>query len=491
MQSLWQDSCTIPEREPLRGTKHVDAAIIGAGLAGILTAYFLKERGLNVVVLDRGRVGQGETRNTTAKITAQHRLIYDQLMSQYGENMAWQYALANSRAIKQYKALIEKLNIDCDFKLCPAYVYTRSNTDQLENEAQAAARLGIPSFLTDNTELPFKVKGALCFTNQAQFHPLKFLKAVSESLPVFENTRVKTVDEGTVYYDGGRIYAKNVIMATHYPLINAPGYYFMRMHQERSYVQAIRNMPELTGMYVDARQYGLSFRSAGNTLLLGGAGHRTGKHPASAGTPPSSYAKLRHIAKILYHNVDFGHAWSAQDCITSDSIPYIGRYSSSNPHMFVATGFNKWGMTSSMVAATLIADRITGVDNECAHVFSPHRFSVKSLAKNFADDGIPSAIGLLSQAFYFPSKELESLKNGTGGTVEYKGKKVGAYKSEKGEIFLVSTRCPHLGCELQWNPDEKSWDCPCHGSRFDVYGKWLSSPSVTDLPHRKNNSKYN
>ena len=212
-----------------------------------------------------------------------------------------------------------------------------------------------------------------------------------------------------------------------------------------------------------------------------GAGHRT---------QASRCGHSRHLASWAYRDTVFKNVTSGTrvgtDCYSDTSLYQAVLVT--NTHMFAATVHN--GMTRQ-VAATLIADRITGVDNECAHVFSPHRFSVKSLAKNFADDGIPSAIGLLSQAFYFPSKELESLKNGTGGTVEYKGKKVGAYKSEKGEIFLVSTRCPHLGCELQWNPDEKSWDCPCHGSRFDVYGKWLSSPSVTDLPHRKNNSKYN
>ncbi|MDD3693604.1 MAG: FAD-dependent oxidoreductase [Oscillospiraceae bacterium] len=482
MQSLWQDDCLIPEREPLRGTRKVDVAIIGAGLAGILTAYFLKERGLSVIVLERGRIGQGETSGTTAKITAQHRLIYDSLIKQYGIEMAKQYALANIRAISQYKNLIDKLGIDCDFKICPAYVFNRVNTTQLENEAEAAARLGIPSFMTDSTELPFRVKGALCFSNQACFHPLKFLKSVAEPLAIYENTRVKTVDNQTVYFDEGRLNAKYVVMATHYPLINAPGYYFMRLHQERSYVQALKNVPLVNGMYVDERQYGLSLRSSGDTLILGGAGHRTGKNPAASNNQPGSYERLRRVAAKLYSNPEYSFAWSAQDCITSDSVPYIGQYSTSTPRMFVATGFNKWGMTSAMVAATLITDQITGVKNDCAPIFSPRRFSVKSVAKNIIGDGVPASIGLLSEAFHFPVKELDDLKKGTGGIIEYKGKKVGAYKAEDGKVHLVSTRCPHLGCELQFNPDEKSWDCPCHGSRFDIYGKWLSSPAVTNLP---------
>lgn len=484
MQSLWQAECKFPEREPLKEKQSVDVAVIGAGMAGILTAYFLQERGYKVVVLDRARLGEGETGGTTAKITAQHSLIYDKLMNQYGENFAWQYALANSRAIRQFRSLIDKLNIDCHFKTCPAYVYTRGSTEKLEKENEAAIRLGIPSFMTDHTELPFRVNGALCFSDQARFHPLLFLRAVAEKLNVYENTRVRTVEDNKVYYDGGRLQAKWVVIATHYPLINFPGYYFMRMHQSRSYVQSVNNVPEISGMYIDEKENGLSFRSEGDTMLLGGVGHRTGKNPAASGAP-GNYEILRRAAGRLYPNARLSYAWSAQDCMTADGVPFIGKYSQNTPRLLVATGFNKWGMTSSMVAATLLTDKITGAGNECMPAFSPQRFSVKSLAVNFIDDGVQSTIGLLSEAFHFPSKELEDLPKGKGGIVEYEGKKVGAYKSEKGEVFLVSTRCPHLGCELKWNPDELSWDCPCHGSRFDINGKWISSPAVNNLPRHR------
>ncbi|MDD2417440.1 MAG: FAD-dependent oxidoreductase [Oscillospiraceae bacterium] len=481
MQSLWQAECSFPQREPLKENQSVDVAVIGAGMAGILTAYFLQEKGYKVAVLDRARMGEGETGGTTAKITAQHRLIYDKLLNQYGDDIAWQYALANSRAIRQYQTLIENLNIDCHFKRCPAYIYTRESTEELEKENEAAIRLGIPSFLTDHTELPFKVKGALCFSDQARFHPLLFLRAIAEKLTIYENTRVRTVEDGKVYYDGGRLSANWVVIATHYPLINYPGLYFMRMHQSRSYVQALKGVPEMSGMYLDQKDSGLSFRSEGDTLLLGGAGHRTGKNPAASGAT-GNYERLKHVATRLYPKAELSNSWSAQDCITGDGVPYIGKYSPSTPRLLVATGFNKWGMTSSMVAATLLTDRITGAGNECMPAFSPQRFSMKSIAVNFVDDGLQSTKGLLSQAFHFPIKELDELPKGKGDIVDYKGKKVGAYKAENGEVFLVSTRCPHLGCELKWNPDELSWDCPCHGSRFDINGKWISSPAVNNLP---------
>jgi glycine/D-amino acid oxidase-like deaminating enzyme/nitrite reductase/ring-hydroxylating ferredoxin subunit len=485
MRSLWQAECDFTNTEPLKGNLNVDVAVIGAGLAGILTAFFLQERGLKVIVLERSRLGEGETGRTTAKITAQHGIIYDKIINQYGIEIARQYAKANLQAINQYEKIIQKLKIDCNFKRSPAYIYSTGKTDKLENEAAAAARIGIPSFMTDRTELPFRVNGALVFSNQARFHPLLFLKSIASNLKIYENTRVKTVEDNTVYYDKGRVKAKWVVIATHYPIINFPGYYFLRMHQTRSYVLGLQKVPEIQGMYLDVRDNGLSFRSEGDTLLFGGAGHRTGKHPTTSSNALGRYEVLRRNAKRFYPSAEICYQWSAQDCMTSDGIPYIGRYSASTPHLLVATGFNKWGMTSSMVAANLLADYITGVKNENADAFSPRRFSAKSIAINLAEEGVQAAIGLSSQAFHFPIAGLENLRKGCGGIVEYKNKKVGAYKSENGEVYLVSTRCPHLGCELKWNPDEKSWDCPCHGSRFDIYGRWLSSPSVNCLPNKQ------
>ena len=487
MRSLWQAGCVFEDTEPLRGSVNADVAVIGAGLAGVLTAHFLQNRGLKTVVLERNRLGEGETGRTTAKITAQHGIIYDNLISQYGLGLARRYAEANLKAISQYERMVQQLNIDCGFKRCPNYIYSTGKTDKLEKEAAAAARLGIPSYMTDYSELPFKINGALVFSGQARFNPLKFLKPIASNLKIYQKTRVKTVENNTVYCDRGRVNAKWVVIATHYPIINFPGFYFLRMHQTRSYVLGINNVLELHGMYLDIREYGLSFRSEGNTLLLGGAGHRCGKNPAAAREAPDRYQVLRKNAARLYPEAENCYQWSAQDCMTADGIPYIGRYSKSTPRLLVATGFNKWGMTSSMVAANILADHITGVKNEYARVFSPDRFSAKSIAINIATEGVQAAIGLSSQAFHFPLTGLEDLKNGCGGIVEYKGRKVGAYKSENGEIHLVSTRCPHLGCELKWNPDEKSWDCPCHGSRFDVHGRWLSSPAVNNLSNKKIN----
>lgn len=474
MKSIWQTETVPPvsKPEPLRGMNRADVAVIGAGMAGVLTAYELQSRGAKVVVLERGRIGNGVTAGTTAKITSQHRLIYDRLISGFGVEKAAQYAQANQRAIRQYAALVKSKKIDCDFERRPAFVYARDDTEKLEREMRAAVRLGIPATLTDRTELPFSVAGALCFPEQAQFNPLRFLYALARELTIYENTPVWNIEGNTVSFRGGKLRAQAVVVATHYPIVNSPGYYFLRMHQKRSYVVALSGTPPLEGMYLDEKESGLSFREADGLLLLGGAGHRTGKN-----TEGGNYGRLIRNAGILYPQASVRAMWSAQDCITADGVPFIGEYASSMPRVFVATGFNKWGMTGAMVAASLLSDKITGKENAYAPVFSPRRFPVRASAGNLTADSAQAVMGLGEQMLHLPSRTLDNLSPGQGGVVRYDGRKVGAYKDEKGQVFLVSTRCPHLGCELKWNPEEKTWDCPCHGSRFDFRGRLLDAPA--------------
>ncbi len=482
MKSIWQMEALppLPKPQPLRGTVRADVAVVGAGMAGILTAYELHRRGARVVVFDRGKAGGGVTAGTTAKITSQHRLIYDRLITGFGEERAAQYAQANQRAIRQYAALVEDKGIDCAFERRPAFVYAKDDASALEREAAAAVRLGIPATLTDRTELPFSVAGALCFPDQAQFDPLRFLHALAGELTVYEDTPVWNIEGNAVTFRGGRLRAKAVVVATHYPILNTPGYYFLRMHQQRSYVVALSGAPPVEGMYLDAEESGFSFRQAGGLLLLGGAGHRTGKN-----TEGGHYGRLIRQAGFLYPQASVRTMWSAQDCITADGVPFIGEYAASMPRVFVACGFNKWGMTGAMVAASLLADRLTGVENRCAPVFSPHRFPVRASAAKVAADGAQAAAGLGRQAFHYPGRTLDDLLPGQGGIVRHNGEKVGAYKDDQGRVYLVSTRCPHLGCELAWNPEEKTWDCPCHGSRFDYRGRLLDTPARRGAVNRR------
>ncbi|EOU2021145.1 FAD-dependent oxidoreductase [Clostridium perfringens] len=476
MKSVWSESCKFRKREALNKDIKTDVLVIGAGIAGILTAYMLKQNGRDVVLIDAAEIASGNTKNTTAKITSQHDLIYSKLITEFGEEKARQYAKANELAIKKYKEIIEDKRIECDFEENPAYVYSLNEVDVLKEEVEAAKNLGIDAEFVQEANLPFKIKGAVKFNNQAQFNPLKFLRGISNELVIYENTRALEIKENLVVTSGGNITANNIVVATHYPIMNAPGYYFMKMHQERSYVLALENTSEIDGMYIDLNKEGYSFRTYNNLLLLGGISHRTGENEEGG-----SYDELRKVAKRLYPKAKEKYYWSAQDCMTIDGIPYIGRYSSETPNIYVATGFNKWGMTSSMVSAMIISDMILEKENDFSEIFSPRRFDLSLSINNIANDLIETAKNFIAQKVYIPSSEIEHIKNGHGGIIEYNGEKVGVYKNKEGKEFFVSTKCTHLGCQLSWNADELTWDCPCHGSRFDYKGRLIGSPATKDL----------
>ena len=235
----------------------------------------------------------------------------------------------------------------------------------------------------------------------------------------------------------------------------------------------------LHGMYLGIDRDGLSFRPAGDMLLLGGGNHRTGENPMGG-----QYEFLLHQAEMYWPEKCWNKEenvipWSAQDCMTLDGIPYIGQFGRKTEDWFVATGFGKWGMTSSMAAAVLLTDQICRRENPCGEVFSSQRLHPVTSAKPFLTEGTYAAANLLKQKLIPPKEKLDQLKPGHGGVVEYHGEKAGVYKAEDGQVFAVSVKCPHMGCQLTWNPDEKSWDCPCHGSRFDYRGRLIDGPAQT------------
>ena len=452
MKSIWSETCDIPQREPLRGDTETEIAVIGAGMAGILIASALQRAGRQVAVFEAKRIASGQTRNTTAKITAQHGLFAERLIKTLGEERAKKYAEANLAAIEAYRKLIAEENIDCDFSNESAFVYGDDEI-LLENEAKAQAALGLATYLVSNPDVPGGAKAAVRADGQAQFHPLKFLKAISEPLTIYENTPVISVDGGELQTARGRVRAEKVVFACHYPFINFPGMYFARMHQERSYVLALENASIPGGMWIGAGDGGYSFRKYGDLVLFGGEGHRTGENSGGG-----KYEALRKRASGFFQNSRVKTYWSAQDCVTADGVPYIGRYSDSTPNWYVATGFQKWGMTTSMASAMILRDMICGRENPYADAFDPGRFDLKAVAGTFSE-GAQAVKGLTRSLLNIPQ----------------------AYKDESGEVHAVSVKCPHLGCQLDWNPDEKTWDCPCHGSRFDAYGELISGPAQENL----------
>ncbi len=441
-ESVWTQDIELPERKKLDRDLRTDVCIIGAGLAGILTGFLLKAQGMSVVIIDAEKIGSGQTRNTTAKITSQHGVKYSELIRDFSPSAAWQYAQANEMAISRYEKIIFSKKIDCDFKRCDAYLYTKSDKEKLEKEADAAKTSGIPAELTQETELPFPVKTALRFPNQAAFHPLKFIRGLSEELEIYEHTRALDIGKSVVKTEGGNIQADEIVFACHFPFVNIPGYYFSRMHQERSYVIGLENVSRMNNYYYGIDRDGLSFRYAGKYMLLGGAGHRTGEHGRK-----ERYSELRRHASIFWPESRAVFQWSAQDCITPDGIPYIGTFSEKRPNWHLATGFAKWGMTSSMISAEAITNQILNRPNEMMEIFSPGREVSTSAILSMMKDGAHTVMDF--SQYIIPDT----------------GKKT----------------CTHMGCPLSWNPEEETYECPCHGSRFDKDGKLLNGPAQKDL----------
>lgn len=428
-KSLWTDSLNLPKFDSLNKDAKTDVLIIGGGLCGILCAYYLYQAGVDHILVEGNEIASGITKNTTAKITSQHGLIYKKIIDIYGTEKAQMYLEANQKALKEYENLCQI--IDCNFERKDAYTYSLTNRTKIEDEVCAVSKLGFDCDYVERLELPFKTKGAIRFKNQAQFHPLKFVTEIVERLNIYENTFVREYTPDGVITNGGRIRAEKIVVTTHFPFINKHGSYFLKLYQHRSYVSAFENAPILNGMYVDEDKKGMSFRDYGNLILVGGSGHRTGKKSRA-------WEGLEEFIKKNYPEARLKYRWAAQDCMSLDGIPYIGRYSKNTPNMYVATGFNKWGVTSSMVAAMILTDMLQGRENGFADVFSPQRSMLKS---QLLINGIESTINLLTP---------------------------------------TTKRCPHLGCALKWNKAEHTWDCPCHGSRFQKDGKIIDNPATGD-----------
>ncbi|HAH77891.1 MAG TPA: FAD-dependent oxidoreductase [Ruminococcaceae bacterium] len=488
--SPWQE-VELPEFPALSGDCAADAAVVGGGLCGLLCAYELLRAGVkNIVILEARRVCSGTTAHTTGKITSQHRLIYRRLLDGVGPRGALDYARASEGAVARYREIIEAEKIDCDFTPCDAFLYALTSEDaqKLEEEAGAAGRLGIDARVVKECELPFPVAAALQFPRQARFHPLKFARGLldvlrREGVRIYENSRAVALEDGVTVTRDGRVYAKSTVLCTHYPFVNLRGLYFSRIVQSRSYVLALEGPPPLRGMYLGCAEDGYSFRSCRaadgkDLLLLGGCGHKTGHE-----TEAAHYEKLEETARRLFPGCTVKYRWSAQDCMTNDGIPYAGRYRQMEGNIYLACGFNKWGMTGSMAAARVVA-RLIASGGEETSVFSPLRSSFSLQAPEFFRQAGDTAVNFLKGYFSVPGRELSQLLPGEGGVVDYSGAKIGAWRDEEGGLHAVDPVCPHMHCPLRWNGEEKTWDCPCHGSRFDADGKVLESPAVHPLSRR-------
>lgn len=450
--------------------------------------------GLHVILLEKDRLSYQATGNTTAKITSQHGLFYSYLIESFGEDYAKQYLNANEQAIDNIESIIQEEGIDCNFERQDSYVFTQQEKElaKIKKEVKNVQSLDFPAKFVNSISLSLPILGAIQFPNQAQFHPRKYILGLTNCIlqnsgMIYENTKVVDVkkegSEHICYLDNGsEVHSPYVVMATKYPFINIPGFYFLKMYQETSYLIGVETNQELpSGMYINTEQPTMSFRTVtdGNKklLLIGGSEHKTGAKINLL----DSYTSLETIAKKLYPDCKICYRWNTEDCISADKIPYIGSFSSLMPNIFVATGFKKWGMTSSNVAANIITDKILGKENAYENVFLSTRFHPIKDHTETANMVKESVYSLLINKLVIPPDTISSIPVGEGKLIEIDGKKIGIYKDSSDKLFAVKPICSHLGCELSFNNLDKTWDCPCHGSRFDYMGNCIYGPSVNGL----------
>ena len=542
MKSYWIDSVKDRKKfKPIEENIKTDVCIIGGGLTGLSTAYNLSQYKIRTVLIERDEICKQTSGNSTAKITSQHGLIYKYLTDSKGKDFARKYYEANERAIRNIKDIIDKENIDCDFEYQPAYVFTQKVQDvqKIKDEVEAVNAFGGRAKLIeakditinklqsaeyvdneaeklkisgDNIEkenlnlerdvvkermkqvLPIEAIAGIEFENQAQFNPYKYGMALARicsnsGVKIYEHTKAIDVDteDDSEYYvitleNGYKIKAKYIVVATKYPIINIPGFYFFKMYQSTSYAVAMQTKEKLfEGMYISSEEPTISLRTAkyGDEYLLivVGFDHKTGAQIDLS----NSYKYLEEIAKSLYPKGNIKYHWNTEDCITLDKIPYIGKFSSMWENAYVATGFNKWGITMSNVAAEIITDKILGEENEYENVFKSTRLEPIKNIKEVTNIVKESVNSLVVKKLEVPQEEANQIQNGEGKIVEVNGQKIGVYKDEEGQIYKVNPVCKHLGCELSWNNLEKTWDCPCHGSRYDYKGNLIYGPSVKSL----------
>ncbi|WP_232688734.1 FAD-dependent oxidoreductase [Halobacterium zhouii] len=489
--SVWLDTTPETDYGSLSQDVTVDTAVVGGGIVGVTTAFELAEAGQSVALVERDHVLTGVTGHTTAKLTAQHGLVYRYLLDEFGRRRARQYATANQTAIDDVEARVEDLGIDCDFERTAAYTYTESADDreQYRSEADAASALGLPASYTESLPEELDAAGAVQFDDQARFHPRKYLLALADEVDdgdshVFERTTAVDVEDGDpcrVTTDRGTVMADDVVLATHFP-IHDRALYFARMHPKRSYVLAVEleNDPP-DGLYYRPGDPYFSVRpvsTAERTVLVGGQNHRTG----TGGSTEARYRRLERSARDAFDVASIRYRWSTQDQVSVDRVPFVGLHAPFADHVYVATGFGGWGMTNGTAAGRVLSDLVLEGESPWQEVYRPTRFEATASTRALLSHGAATAKHLVGDRFEHQSKEdVRALGRGDAGMFEVEGDRVAVYRDDDGEVHAVSAVCTHMGCLVHWNDAHRTWDCPCHGSRFDHDGSVIDTPAVDGL----------
>jgi len=489
-QSLWLDALPATEYPPPAAERSFDVLVLGGGVTGLTTALLLKRRGLRVAVVEADRVGAGASGNNTAKVTALQATRLSEIARSRDRAVALEYARHSLAAVEQVARLAAEEGIGCDLRRRPActVAVTSRQLRAVEQEHELAAAAGLPVELTAEVDLPYPVAGAVRLADQVEFHPLKYVLGLARAVhgdgsAVFERTRATDLAHARpirVDTTHGPLRGKHVVVATHYPVWDR-GLYFARLEVVRSYCVAarLRSGAPTQAMSITAGSPSWSYRGAGELQLVCGQGHPAG----ARGVDGERYRVLEEHAREHFDVAEITHRWSAQDVVPYDSAPMIGPYTPVSSRLHVATGFAKWGLTGGTAAAAVLAERITG-DRDAGAVFAPARVSPRGLPQ-LARIGARSAVGLVGDRLLPPTTEdVSAIPPGQARVLRNGTDRTGVYRDEDGELHAVSTRCTHLGCLVRFNGAERSWDCPCHGSRFDVDGNVLEGPAVAPLQRR-------
>jgi glycine/D-amino acid oxidase-like deaminating enzyme/nitrite reductase/ring-hydroxylating ferredoxin subunit len=487
--SIWLASAPQTGYPALDTDIEADVAVIGAGVAGLTAALALKRAGHTVAVIEAARVGTGVTGHTTGKVTSLHRLAYTDLVRRHGTDTARIYGQANQAAIGHVQRVVAAEDIDCDFRVVANYTYAETDEalERVRAEAGLAARLGLPSSFTTDVPLPFPVMGAVRFDGQAQIHAVKYLQGLARAVQgdgsrVFEQTRALAVRDGVpgvVDTEGGTVRARDVIVATNVPF-GDQGVFESRCQPHRSYIVAgPMDGPPLDATFISVDEPMRSILTVGvngeNYVLVGGEGHRV----SEAGDTVGRYGRLAAFARDRLGVREVGYRWSTQDNMPVDGLPYAGLMSPDAAHVYVITGLRKWGLTNGTAAALILTDAISGRGNPWATVFDSNRITPAASADGVADEETtPSdATGEAS-----PQRGKVTLAPGQGTVIEVDGESTAVYKDTDGQVHSLSAICTHLGCTVEFNPADTTWDCPCHGSRFAADGSVIHGPANANLP---------
>lgn len=491
--SVWIDTTINPNFPHITEDLHdVDVAIVGGGMTGVMSAFLLAYAGKKVVLLEARELLSDVTGHTTAKLTYQHGLVYDYLIRAFGKDRAADYLKANQTGLRLIDATIKEFDINCDYEILDSYVYSEDESfvDAIKKEVQSAVELEIPATFEEEIPLDFRIKGAVRFPDQAKFHPRKFLIKILDQIKnqgglIFENSRVTEIEDGpvcTVTTGLAKVYAKKVIVATHFPFYDE-GKYYTKLKPQRSYVIATKLDGELPrGLF-----YGLekdNFRSLRTQPIVGGEFLFIGGEPHKAGENNNieRYLNLVEFAKERFKLKSVEYHWSTQDNFPLDRIPYVG-LSPKSKNVYIATGYAGWGMSGSSMAAILLTNMITEKETPWEKIFDPNRS--KPNITEFVGYNLGNVSKLISgkrkkDEFQF----LTEIDKNQGRVVEIEGENTAVYRDEEGNFHYFVPNCTHLGCVVGWNDAEKTWDCPCHGSRYDRFGKVIHTPAIHDLKRR-------